>query len=40
MEKAAGELVPEETSAHLLRHTFARSYLAQDRMIWWVWRRC
>ncbi len=27
--KAAGELVPEETSAHHLRHTFARSYLAQ-----------
>ena len=27
--KAAGELVPEETSAHTLRHTFARSYLAQ-----------
>jgi site-specific recombinase XerD len=26
---AAGELVPEETSAHHLRHTFARSYLAQ-----------
>jgi site-specific recombinase XerD len=26
---AAGELVPEETSAHTLRHTFARSYLAQ-----------
>ena len=26
--KAAGELVPEETSAHTLRHTFARSYLA------------
>jgi site-specific recombinase XerD len=25
---AAGELVPEETSAHTLRHTFARSYLA------------
>jgi site-specific recombinase XerD len=24
---AAGELVPEETSAHTLRHTFARSYL-------------
>lgn len=27
--KAAGDLVPEETSAHHLRHTFARSYLAQ-----------
>ena len=27
--KAAGELVPEETSAHHLRHTFARSYLTQ-----------
>ena len=27
--KAAGGLVPEETSAHTLRHTFARSYLAQ-----------
>ena len=27
--KAAGELVPEETSAHTLRHTFARCYLAQ-----------
>ncbi len=27
--KAAGELVPQETSAHALRHTFARSYLAQ-----------
>ena len=27
--KAAGELVPEETSAHTLRHTFARSYLTQ-----------
>lgn len=27
--EAAGELVPEETSAHQLRHTFARSYLAQ-----------
>jgi len=27
--QAAGELVPEETSAHMLRHTFARSYLAQ-----------
>lgn len=28
--KAAGALVPEETSAHALRHTFARSYLAQN----------
>jgi integrase/recombinase XerC len=27
--KASGVLVPEETSAHTLRHTFARSYLAQ-----------
>ena len=27
--KAAGELVPPETSAHTLRHTFARCYLAQ-----------
>lgn len=27
--KAAGHLVPEETSAHTLRHTFARWYLAQ-----------
>lgn len=27
--KAAGALVPEETSAHILRHTFARNYLAQ-----------
>ena len=27
--EAAGGLVPEETSAHTLRHTFARSYLAQ-----------
>lgn len=27
--KAAGDLVPEETSAHTLRHTFARSYLTQ-----------
>jgi integrase/recombinase XerC len=27
--KTAGELVPQETSAHTLRHTFARSYLAQ-----------
>ncbi len=27
--KAAGELVPEETSAHYLRHTFAQSYLTQ-----------
>lgn len=26
--KAAGELVPPETSAHTLRHTFARCYLA------------
>src|SRR5215469_2547532 len=26
--KTAGGLVPEETSAHTLRHTFARSYLA------------
>lgn len=26
---AAGDLVPEETSAHTLRHTFARNYLAQ-----------
>ena len=26
--KAAGALVPEETSAHTLRHTFARSYLS------------
>ncbi len=26
---AAGPLVPEETSAHTLRHTFARNYLAQ-----------
>ena len=25
----AGRLVPEETSAHTLRHTFARWYLAQ-----------
>jgi site-specific recombinase XerD len=25
---AAGKLVPQETSAHSLRHTFARSYLA------------
>ena len=25
---AAGRLVPEETSAHTLRHTFARWYLA------------
>ena len=28
--KAAGELVPEETSAHTLRHIFARSYLAHN----------
>jgi integrase/recombinase XerC len=27
--KAAGTLVPVETSAHTLRHTFARNYLAQ-----------
>lgn len=27
--KAAGNLVPEETSAHTLRHTFARNYLAE-----------
>ena len=27
--KAAGDLVPEETSAHTLRHTFARNYLGQ-----------
>jgi site-specific recombinase XerD len=27
--EAAGELAPEEASAHHLRHTFARSYLAQ-----------
>ena len=27
--KDAGAIVPEETSAHTLRHTFARSYLAQ-----------
>jgi site-specific recombinase XerD len=27
--KSAGELVPQETSAHTLRHTFARCYLAQ-----------
>ncbi|MHB8600215.1 MAG: tyrosine-type recombinase/integrase [Ktedonobacteraceae bacterium] len=27
--KAAGELVPQKTSAHTLRHTFARSYLSQ-----------
>src|SRR5258707_5844237 len=27
--KAAGKLVPEETSAHTLRHTFARNYLTQ-----------
>ena len=29
MVKAAGNLVPEETSAHTLRHTFARNYLTQ-----------
>lgn len=27
--KAAGNLVPQETSAHTLRHTFARNYLTQ-----------
>jgi site-specific recombinase XerD len=27
--KAAGDLVPEDTSAHTLRHTFARNYLSQ-----------
>jgi site-specific recombinase XerD len=27
--KAAGKLVPQETSVHSLRHTFARSYLSQ-----------
>ena len=27
--KAAGELVPQAASAHTLRHTFARNYLAQ-----------
>ena len=27
--KAAGTLIPEETSAHTLRHTFARHYLTQ-----------
>lgn len=27
--KAAGELVPEETTAHTLRHTFAHTYLEQ-----------
>ena len=27
--KAADGRVPEETSAHTLRHTFARSYLSQ-----------
>lgn len=27
--KEAGDLVPQETSAHTLRHTFARNYLAQ-----------
>jgi integrase/recombinase XerD len=26
--KAAGKLVPQETSVHSLRHTFARSYLS------------
>ena len=26
--KAAGKLVPQETSVHALRHTFARSYLS------------
>jgi len=26
--KAAGKLVPHETSVHSLRHTFARSYLS------------
>jgi integrase len=26
--KAMGNLVPQETSAHSLRHTFARSYLS------------
>jgi integrase/recombinase XerC len=26
--KAAGKLVPQETSVHFLRHTFARSYLS------------
>jgi integrase len=26
--KAAGKLVPQETSAHSLRHTFARGYLS------------
>jgi integrase/recombinase XerC len=27
--KAAGDLVPKATSAHTLRHTFARNYLLQ-----------
>ena len=27
--KSAGERVPKETSAHHLRHTFARSYLVE-----------
>jgi site-specific recombinase XerD len=27
--KEAGDLVPQDTSAHTLRHTFARNYLAQ-----------
>jgi site-specific recombinase XerD len=27
--KSAGKLVPQETTAHSLRHTFARSYLSQ-----------
>jgi site-specific recombinase XerD len=27
--KAAGDLVPKTTSAHTLRHTFARNYLSQ-----------
>lgn len=27
--QAAGNLIPEETSAHTLRHTFARNYLAE-----------
>lgn len=27
--KAAGDKIPEDTSAHQLRHTFARNYLAQ-----------
>ncbi len=29
LAKAADDLVPEETGAHRLRHTFARNYLAQ-----------